>query len=510
MEPVPDSLPEAVYTTAEVRELDRIAIEDFQIAGFELMQRAAQAAFEALRRHWPRAHRLLIYCGAGNNGGDGYVLAGIAKTQGMAVRAVSVGVPAKLTDDAARAFRQAVELGVERVDWSDGPTTLAGFAPDLVVDALLGTGLTRAVDGPFAAAVAFINTLRQPVLALDIPSGLDGDRGLPLGEAVRADLTITFVGLKQGLFLGAAPDYRGELVFSDLAIPPRARAGTTPALTRLGRQALSPLLDPRLKTAHKGLNGSLLLVGGDPDMPGAVRLAAEAALRVGAGLVYVAAHPDSVASVRAGRPEIICRGAERVEDIADWLRAADAVVLGPGLGRTEWAVALWQGLLDTPLPVLLDADGLNLLAERPRRRGDWVLTPHPGEAARLLGTTVAEIQADRLRAVRSLWERFGATVVLKGACSLIGQAAAESGFAVSVCDHGNSGMATAGMGDVLSGAIGGLIVQAKRAGRGDLAAAARAGVLLHALAGDDAAADGSRGLIASDLMPHLRRWANPR
>jgi NAD(P)H-hydrate epimerase len=276
-------------------------------------------------------------------------------------------------------------------------------------------------------------------------------------------------------------------------------------MTRLAQRDLDVVLPPRPRTAHKGSNGRLLLVGGGPGMGGAIRLAAEAALRAGTGLAYVATHASNVATVMAGRPEIICCPVERVSDLDDFLAAADAIVLGPGLGQSAWAEALWEALVRTALPLVLDADGLNLLSKHPLERKDWILTPHPGEAARLLDRPGAAIEGDRLGTVRALTDRYRAVAVLKGACSLVAEPIDSQEVLVSVCDRGNPGMATAGMGDVLAGVIGALLVQSRDPGR-----AARAGVLLHALAGDDAAADGERGTLASDLLPHIRRRANPR
>ncbi|HEX5419996.1 MAG TPA: NAD(P)H-hydrate dehydratase, partial [Gammaproteobacteria bacterium] len=436
----------------------------------------------------------------------------------------------------------------------------ARFTPDVVVDALLGTGLAREVEGVFAAAIDRINAGGAPVLALDVPSGLDADRGRPLGRCVRASVTVTFVGLKQGFFLDAGPDYIGDLEFSDLLLPAELPASLEPAFRRLRPALLRASLPPRPRTAHKGQNGRLLLVGGGPGTAGAIRLAAEASLRVGAGLVYVATDRESVGMVLAGRAELMCRPVATAADLDSLLELADAVVLGPGLGKSEWARALWQRVVASSLPLVLDADGLNLLAEigigreveQRIARGDWLLTPHPGEAGRLLGRSATEVQSDRLGAVAELARRYGAAVALKGACTLVatrggetgkpsrsasgpdadadhtesgtafGQpahagaadqtepsgAAGEGGSAarvtIHVCDYGNPGMATAGMGDVLSGVLGGLLVQLR-----DLPRTALTGVLLHALAGDDAAAEGQRGLIAGDLLPALRRWANP-
>lgn len=498
-----DKLPAAVFSAEQVRALDRIAIDDHGIAAYELMCRAGQAALEAALGHWPEARNWLVFCGAGNNAGDGYVLARLARARGLAVEAVSLIDPKKLRGEAATAWRECRDAGVTVVDWADDRGAGAATA-DLIVDALLGTGIDRAVDGAFADAVGCINASGRPVLALDIPSGLDADTGLPRGVAVRADLTISFVGLKQGLYLGVAPDYRGDVEFSDLGISAEAYLNFEPRLRRLQIDELRAALPPRSRVAHKGDHGRLLLVGGAPGMGGAIRLAAEAALRCGAGLVYVATHRDSIGTVMAGRPEIICRPVKVPAELHESLASADAVVLGPGLGRSDWAQALWRQVLGSDLPVIVDADGLNLLAEHGFVRRDWVLTPHPGEAARLLQTDTASVQADRLGACIELARRHGASVILKGACSLVAGPDAATGGIVRVCDRGNPGMASAGMGDVLAGVLGGLAVQLA-----DLHQAAGAGLLLHALAGDAAAAAGERGTLASDLMPHIRKWANP-
>jgi NAD(P)H-hydrate epimerase len=341
------------------------------------------------------------------------------------------------------------------------------------------------------------------VLALDLPSGLDADSGWPSPVAVRATATVTFLGLKQGLFLGAAVDDCGELDFAGLEVPTGTGAGLAAPLRRLVFEDLKRALPRRARSAHKGSSGRLLLVGGEPGMTGAIRLAAEAALRVGAGLVYVATHRDSVPGVLAGRPEIICHSVASGADLERLLRIADAVVIGPGLGQTAWAYGVWRQVLQTDLPLIVDADGLNLLAAEPSQRTHWALTPHAGEAGRLLkGATVESVQRDRLAAVRALAARYGALAVLKGPHTLV--ATPRAGAVVSVCDHGNPGMATGGTGDVLAGTLGALLVQT-----GDLELAVRAGVLLHALAGDDAAKEGERGTVAGDLLPHLRAWANP-
>ena len=488
-------LPKAIYTAEQVRRLDRIAIDKFGISGYELMCRAGEAALGALRSRWPDARRLAILCGAGNNAGDGYVLARLAHERGLEVRAVAVVPTDGLGGDAKRAWQEYQDQGGQIEPFSPDCT----LSEDVVVDGLLGTGLARELEGDLLAAVQLINTAGRPVLALDIPTGLHADTGLVLGAAVAAELTITFVGLKRGLFLGSALDYRGRLEFSDLAIPVQAYDRVPACIERLTPGIVKGVLLPRTRTAHKGENGRLLLVGGAPGMSGAIRLAAEAAFRAGAGLVRVATHPDSVDSVMAGRAEVMCQGTTTPEALEKLLVDSDAVVLGPGLGQSDWAKRASAQVLESELPVILDADGLNLLSETPQTRDNWILTPHPGEAARLLRTDTASVRVDRLGAAVRLAGTYGGVAVLKGAGTLV-----TTGVdSISLCDRGNPGMATAGMGDVPAGLLGGVAVQG-----GDLESVAQAGVLIHAACGDAAAASGERGLLAGDLMAHIRKWVN--
>jgi ADP-dependent NAD(P)H-hydrate dehydratase / NAD(P)H-hydrate epimerase len=492
-----------VFTASQVRELERLATERYGIPSYELMTRAGAAALRTLLSHWPDASAVLVYCGSGNNGGDGYVLAKLAHEQGTAVQVLAVAAPERLKGDARRAYEDCARAGVAVERFPRAGGSGASFVPDVVVDALLGIGADRPLEGVLADAVAAINSAEAPVLALDVPSGLDADSGWPFGHAVRAAVTLTFLGLKQGLYSGAGCDHAGRIELAGLELPNGADRGLTPPLLRLGLEEIERTLPRRARSAHKGTNGRLLLVGGGPSMPGAIRLAAEAALRTGAGLVYVATHADSVAAVLAGRPEVIARAVAAPADLDELIASADAAVLGPGLGRSPWARALAQRVLASELPLILDADGLNLLAEAPRPRGRWIFTPHPGEAARLLGSSIDEVQRDRAAAARALAARFGAIAVLKGAHTLV--AMPDAAAPLYVCGAGNPGMATAGMGDVLAGVLGGITVQTR-----NLEQSACAGVLLHALAGDAAAAGGERGTLAADLMVHLRRWANPK
>jgi NAD(P)H-hydrate epimerase len=491
-------LPQRVYSAAQVRELDAAAITTCGVTAYELMCRAGAAALRVLSRRWPSARVLAVVCGVGNNAGDGLVVARLAKAAGFGVRVLLAAGADRLVGAAAQAAADARAAGVVLEPFV--AARLRGA--EVVVDALLGTGLARPVAGEFRAAIEALDAAETPVLALDVPSGLDADSGWPMPVAVRAAATVTFVGLKQGLFLGTAVDHCGEIEFAGLGLPATLGVALTPKLERVVLDDLKRALPRRARSAHKGTAGRLLLVGGGPGMAGAIRLAAEAALRVGAGLVYVATHPDNVATVLAGRPEIICRSVSSEQDLEEFIGFADGAVLGPGLGQTAWAHALWRRLLGSELPLVVDADGLNLLAAERRERGNWLLTPHAGEAARLLRCEISDVQRDRCTAARSLAKTFAAHVVLKGPNSLV--AAPSEREPLRVCDRGNPGLATGGTGDVLAGVLGSLLVQTR-----DLAIAARAGVLLHALAGDAAAETGERGTLASDLLPHLRAWANP-
>jgi ADP-dependent NAD(P)H-hydrate dehydratase / NAD(P)H-hydrate epimerase len=415
------------------------------------------------------------------------------------VRVLAVSPPDRLKGDAKRALEESSAAGIA-IERFAGLARSTDARSPVIVDALLGIGADRPLAGDFAAAVAAANACGAPILALDIPSGLHADTGWPLGDAIRATATVSFVALKQGLYLGRACDYTGDIELADLGLSADLARGLEPKLTRLDLPELARTLPPRPRSAHKGTSGRLLLLGGGPGMSGAIRLASEAALRVGAGLVYVAAHRESATAVRAGRPEAIVHSIDSALELDELIGLADAAVVGPGLGRSDWARACLERVLDSGLPLVADADALNLVAAAPVARGNWVITPHPGEAARLLASSVDEVERDRLASVRSLAARYDAVAVLKGANTLVAGLKGPP----AVCDRGNPGMASGGMGDVLSGVLGGLLVQTR-----DLAKSARAGVLLHALAGDAAAAAGQRGTLAADLMPHLRRWANP-
>ncbi|MEM6774999.1 MAG: NAD(P)H-hydrate dehydratase [Pseudomonadota bacterium] len=484
-------MPAHLYTAEQSRAVDRCAIDIHGIPGEQLMARAARAAFERLLQEFGAPECLQILYGPGNNGGDGLLLAVLAQGRGIPVRLYALGGGAR-SADARRAEERARGVGVEPLPFTPGVLEDRG----VLVDAMLGTGTSGALREEYALAVAELNALTIPALALDVPTGVDADSGSVTGDAVRATATVSFITAKRGLYTGAGAEHAGAVSVADLDVPDSAFADAGPVWDRLELEDELPALPLRHAAAHKGDFGRCLLVGGDRGMGGAILLAAEAALRCGVGLARVATRAEHVAPLLARRPECMVSCVASRGDLEPLLAWPTAIVVGPGLGQEPWGEQLLQRCLSAAHPLLLDADALNLLARAHdvQLPEGSVLTPHPGEAARLLGTTVAAVQADRFSAVRRLAERYNAAVVLKGQGSLVyaeGQGA--------LCAAGNPGMASGGMGDVLSGVIGAFLAM----GLGP-AAAARLGTLLHSSAADRAAEHhGVAPLLASDLLPAL-------
>lgn len=491
-----NNLPLPLYRASQVRELDRITIEDMGVPGICLMERAGQVAFNILTTHWPRARRIIVLCGSGNNGGDGYILAKLAYLAGYDVTVLQLGDTTQLKGDARIAFEAMIAIGLTAQVFTEKKLSIV----DVVVDALLGTGLDRDVSGEWREVIEALNRCACPVLSLDIPSGLHADTGTVLGVAVRANITVSFIGLKQGFFTGEGPDYCGKVYFDDLKVPPVIYKQVKTSVMRLDYDILKTRVCKRPRTAHKGRFGHVLIIGGDSGMTGAVCLAAEAAARVGAGKVSLATRHAHATLLNLTRPEIMSHGIETIEELEVLLTQVDIIAIGPGLGQSHWAHGLLEAIKEQQKPIVVDADALNLLARSPFRLPHGVLTPHPGEAARLLELSTLEVQNDRFAAVRALQLRFGGVCVLKGAGTLV----ATPNGQIGICTAGNPGMACGGMGDVLTGVIAGLLAQGL-----STTEAAQLGVCIHGKAGDKAALEGERGLLPSDLMPWLRYYANP-
>ena len=461
---------------------------------FELMRRAGQAAWRETLEHWPRAQSIVVVCGPGNNGGDGYVLARHALMSGRQVEVVRLPGHEPRSELALRACRDFEGAG-GRIQ------AFAGRLPeaDLFVDALFGIGLSRAPDDSAVALVEAVNAQSAPVYSLDAPSGVDCDLGSVPGIAVSATRTIEFLARKKGLRTGAALDHVGIVSLATLEVP--ASREVAGAAELLEVHDLSRWLQPRRPDSHKGTNGRVLCLGGDAGAGGAILLCAEAALRCGSGLVDIGTRAAHVGAALARLPEALVHALEDSSGIDTLLERASVIAIGPGLGQREWGLALHGRALLAGKPLVLDADALNLLSKaKGALPDDCMLTPHPGEASRLLGHSTAEVQRDRYGAARELSERYRCVVVLKGAGSIV----ASPDRPPRVIAAGNPGMAVGGMGDVLTGTIAALRAQGLMAFD-----AASAGALLHAAAGDAAADNGQRGLLPSDLMPWLRRLANP-
>ncbi|SIT72285.1 NAD(P)H-hydrate epimerase [Ectothiorhodosinus mongolicus] len=487
-----------LYRVASVRAIDACCIQQQGISGYTLMRRAAAAALQSLRGRWPQAQQVAVLCGPGNNGGDGYVLARLAVQQGLSVACVAITDPKALRGDAAQAYADWAALEQEPAELA---AALGGC--DVVIDALLGTGVSRAPEGVLGSAIEAINACDAPVLSLDVPSGLDADSGTAPGSVVQATATVSFIARKLGLYTGRGPALSGEVVLAELEAPQACLSAQPVAAWLVDAQVLQ-LLGPRPRDAHKGHHGHVLVVGGDQGMPGAALLAARAAGRVGAGWVSVATHHSHAALLPMAQPEVMCHGIAEITQLEPLLERATVLAIGPGLGQQDWGQQLLKRLLKWPGPKIIDADGLNGLAQAPQHRDDWILTPHPGEAARLLDCDIATVEADRVAAARGIQQRYGGICILKGAGSIICDAQQ-----VFICGGGNPGMASGGMGDVLTGVLAGVLAQ-HLPKKGEALQAAVLGVCAHAAAADQAAADtGERGLLASDVIAALRRVMNP-
>lgn len=496
------SIPEALYSADSVRAMDRYLIQNQGVDGFELMQKAASAAFRHLVSVWPKAHPILVLCGAGNNGGDGYLIAASARRHGLSVSCLAVAPTEKLAGDARTAWLKAKADGVEVLEWrrlSDADVLEYITAASVIVDALLGTGVAGAPREPFATVIRQLNGLNKAVLAVDIPSGLNATTGAAEGEVVRADVSVTFIGAKPGLYTGAGVDVCGQVIFEPLeAERVGVESGELPKAELWPWQRCQGWLPVRPASAHKGLFGHVLVVAGDHGYGGAGIMAAEAASRAGAGLVSLATRPEHVTAALVRCPSLMVRGVTHGSELPALLQQADVVVCGPGIGRSAWGRQMVQQVVASDKPRVLDADALNIMAGRRLvPGGNYVLTPHPGEAARLLGCAVRDVEADRIGSAARLQQQWGGIVLLKGAGTVI----ATGDEVPAIIPGCNPGMATGGMGDVLSGILGAFLGQVPAARKAVISAAA-----VHLAAANRAAQEqGYMGLLPSDVIATLPR-----
>jgi ADP-dependent NAD(P)H-hydrate dehydratase / NAD(P)H-hydrate epimerase len=504
--------------SAEMREIDRAAIEGFGIPSLTLMDRAGRAVAEAALELASTRGRFIVVCGGGNNGGDGYVAARLLRGAGRDARVLALVPGERLSADARAVREQAQRAGVP-IDEGGELSGIEAGVGDVIVDAIFGTGLARAPAGVFAEAIGRIEQARVAgarVVAVDVPSGLSADTGRPLGSCVRADRTVTFAFQKRGLVLPPGAGFAGEVVVADIGIPHEAARRVPVGCELLDDVEARLLVPPRSRDAHKGDAGRLLVVAGSPGKTGAANLALTGALRGGVGLVTLAARAEVLPFALAGRPEAMSAilagdgplGLGDLQPLLALAGEADAVAVGPGIPRgPETAELLRRWLAECGKPAILDADALNALAEDAGALANLgvplLLTPHPGEMARLCRTTVAEIQSDRIGIAAASARAWGATVVLKGARTVV----ADPEGPPAVVPTGNPGLATGGTGDVLAGLCGALLASGLPP-----PAAGRVGAFVHGRAGDVAAKRfGERGLVAGDLGDAIGAvWADWR
>ncbi|MDW6094720.1 bifunctional ADP-dependent NAD(P)H-hydrate dehydratase/NAD(P)H-hydrate epimerase [Vibrio rhizosphaerae] len=483
------------YSTQQVRIGEQKAASAKGLEMYSLMERAGQAVFAIGMAQYPSSEHWLICCGGGNNGGDGYIVASLAKSIGLYVTVWQVGDPETLTGDARMAYEHWQNHGGNVSE----PQERVPDSVDVVIDALLGTGLSGPVRPGMLSLIETLNQSMKPVIAVDIPSGLCGDTGSVLGGAIIAQHTVSFIGLKQGLVTGKAREYVGELHFAGLGVEDAFDQQNHPTVMAIHTKMPGQMLPKRFATSHKGTHGKALLIGGNDGMGGAIILSAMAAARCGTGMTAVLCHPHNVTPLLVSAPEVMSACWDKSQAIERRLHWCDVLAVGPGLGRDETAFAIYQAVQSIAKPKVVDADGLYFLMQQPNQDPLRVITPHPAEAAQLLQVSVEEIEADRYASVQALHRQYGGVVVLKGAGTLV-----YDGEQISVCMAGNPGMASAGMGDVLTGVITSLIAQGL-----PLVEATQLGVLIHSMAADqNSESYGERGLLASDLLPHLRQLVN--
>lgn len=467
-----------LYNKKTIVEIENQVANNFNISIEELTKKAVKASIDVLLEDFPNAQKIIIFCGIGKNATDGLMIGEELKALGKNVQIIKAS------------------------NWESNIPIKA----DLIIDALFGIGINRDLVGVWQQIVDSINKSNIPVLSIDIPSGIDPDTGKILGTAIIATVTVTFIGLKPGLFTGKAKNHCGKIKFNNLGLPNEAYSNAAVDSIRLTKKDFKNLLKPREPAAHKGNFGKLLIMGGQDGMVGAPLLAGKAAFRAGAGIVQVLTNSKQPVAI-GDYLEIQAQNFHSSSQLESLIEKSTVLLLGSGMGLEHAANSFLEHSINSSLPLIVDADGLNLLAENldedfePRQ--NWILTPHPKEAARLLNTDVETIENNRFATIEQLVTKFKATVVLKGAGTLIKEYQENTISPTYVCDLGNPGMATAGMGDVLAGVISGLVAQ-----KLSLKDACILGVFAHALAGDIVAKDGEKGILASDLLFFIKKIIN--
>ncbi len=506
-----------------MRKMDQTAVETYEIPGVVLMENAGREVALAVKNMWEfqkkdkrpaNTTKVVLFCGKGNNGGDGLVAARHLANMGFDTNVFIIANPSSITGDAAINLKIANNMGlkIKIIDEKTDLNTIMEMtsSASILVDAILGTGLKGEVRGIARNVIAMINKLETPVIAVDIPSGICGETGKVLGNAVKAEQTVTMASPKMGLLLYPGTEYVGKLIVADIGMPINLVESTEAEAELLDYKWVSSCFKEYPPDAHKGTFGKVFVIAGSCGMTGAATLSAEAAVRSGAGLV-TAGIPESlndILEIKLTEAMTIplsetpdrCISVAALDRALQFANKSNVVVLGPGLStKNETKQFVRQFALNCKVPMVIDADGLNALAEYPealnKAQAPVIITPHPGEMARLLSATLSEVQRNRISSVKTAAKRFGCTVVLKGARTLI----ATSEGKLFINPTGNAGMATGGSGDVLSGIIGAFLARGMKPYE-----AAAAGVYLHGLAGDLAAREkGEICLAAGDIIDYL-------
>ncbi len=496
-------LPQQVFTSAQVRYIERIHAQSHNGHCYDLMENAGKSVYEHIIKRFSHPREVWIFCGRGNNGGDGYVVAQCLIEKGIKHRVFAAGRPHE-GSEACIAFEYYQSRG-GKVELSLPSSNEVG--PDVIVDALLGTGVKSAPHADAAEWILFINNLQGFKVAIDIPSGVISDTGFVPGNCVKADLTVCMLALKPGLITADAVDYTGEICFEDLGVnaslyysQSQRALGLTMPYQRIGYEEIKEELPVRVPSSNKGDSGKVLLIAGSFGMGGAAAICGVGALRAGAGLVKIATDPDNVSAINALRPELMTLNMHDEEALSKAIRWADVIAIGPGLGQSSESWAVLQSLDGIRKPVIADADALNLIAQGQELSLErLIITPHPGEAGRLLGMSASEVNQDRFLAAYKLYQHFGGVVLLKGAGTVI-----CDGRKFTIITEGSPAMASGGMGDLLTGMISALLAQGL-----SLNLAAVCAAVIHGRAGEiSAKEEGIIGTLPLDLCPYIRKLVN--
>ncbi|KPV96609.1 Bifunctional NAD(P)H-hydrate repair enzyme Nnr [Pseudoalteromonas sp. P1-9] len=482
------NLPQFAYSAQQVKDNEAIVASQHNVEMYALMQQAAASVFQLLMLKYGNCDKVQVIAGGGNNGGDGYWVANYALQHELDVTVFSVKDVNQLAGDAKRAYLDYIKQGGKVVDSLD-------TSADVYIDALLGIGFCGELSSEYSDVINHINQQHKPIIAVDLPSGLNATTGEVAKACINANYTVSFISLKQGLLSGNAKQHVGNLYFAGLGLADAFIEYVKPLSKLVNYDALKASLPVRHINSYKQQLGHVLLIGGDKPMPGAIRIAAESCLRAGAGLVSVATHPENRAIVVQGRYELMVHAVDHATELEPLIEKADVCVIGPGLGLSNWSKTVWQAIEKVNKPIIIDADGLNLLAQKPINLAHMIITPHSGEASRLLGIPSSEIELNRFDSVSKLAKQYNAIALLKGVGSLV----ANSHHTV-INTSGRASMASAGMGDCLSGIIAGLIAQ----GMPNFEAVQLA-VNIHGRAAEIAEQQGKRGMLVSDLYPLIRK-----